>query len=246
MPARPSGSLSTAVLCSIFLGTASPRFRWAGGAQSTRALVESMNGEAVGSARFRRSSVGCCAMSLFTYSKPKGRPPYSELNIASPAFKANPFPFYARLRAEAPAYRMTLPTKESAWLITRYDDVVTVLKDERFVKDTINALTPGQMANQRWFRTVFKSLKRNMLNRDPPDHTRLRGLVARASLLPRGSTCAFGKSDRNQHRASTSRGSAAESCARSGALAEWTAVAWSGIAAGSVRQSWAYFRPVTP
>jgi cytochrome P450 len=72
---------------------------------------------------------------------------------------------------------MTLPTRETAWLITRFDDVAMLLKDERFVKDTINALTPAQAANQRWFRKVFKSLKRNMLNRDPPDHTRLRGLV---------------------------------------------------------------------
>ena len=48
------------------------------------------------------------------------------------------------------------------------------LKDERFVKDTKNALTPEQAANQPWFRKVFKSLKRNMLNPDPPDHTRLR------------------------------------------------------------------------
>jgi cytochrome P450 len=116
-------------------------------------------------------------MGLFAYSAEKGRSPYNPVNIASPGFKANPFPFYARLRAEAPAYRMTLPTRKTAWLITRFDDVAMVLKDERFVKDTINALTPAQAANQRWFRKVFKSLKRNMLNRDPPDHTRLRGLV---------------------------------------------------------------------
>jgi cytochrome P450 len=116
-------------------------------------------------------------MGLFAYSAEKGRSSLGPVNIASPGFKANPFPFYARLRAEEPAYRMTLPTRETAWLITRYEDVAMVLKDERFVKDTINALTSGQVANQRWFRKVFKSLKRNMLNRDPPDHTRLRGLV---------------------------------------------------------------------
>ena len=116
-------------------------------------------------------------MGLFAYSAEKRRSPYNPVNIASPGFKANPFPFYARLRAEAPAYRMTLPTRETAWLITRYDDVAMVLKDERFAKDTKSALTPGEVANQRWFRKVFKSLKRNMLNLDPPDHTRLRGLV---------------------------------------------------------------------
>jgi cytochrome P450 PksS len=116
-------------------------------------------------------------MALLSYSAKTGQSPPSVVSLASPAFKANPFPYYARLRAEAPVNRTILPTRETAWLITRYDDVVAVLKDERFVKDTINALTPAQAANQRWFRKVFKSLKRNMLSRDPPDHTRLRGLV---------------------------------------------------------------------
>jgi cytochrome P450 PksS len=87
-------------------------------------------------------------MGLLTYPVEKRRSPFDRVNIASPAFKANPFPFYARLRAEAPAYRASLPTGEKAWLITRYDDVAMVLKDERFVKDTNNALTPGQAADQ--------------------------------------------------------------------------------------------------
>jgi cytochrome P450 PksS len=106
--------------------------------------------------------------------------PRTPVNLADPAFKANPFPFYARLRAEAPACRVTLPTKETAWLITRYDDVAGVLKDERFVKDTTNALTPEQAARQPWFRKLFKALKRNMLDLDPPDHPRLRALVSKA------------------------------------------------------------------
>src|SRR5271168_5189070 len=87
--------------------------------------------------------------------------PRADVNIASPEFKANPYPFYARLRAEAPFYRMTIPTGESAWLITRYDDVAMVLKDERFVKNTRNALTTEQATRRPWFRKVFKSLQHN-------------------------------------------------------------------------------------
>ena len=120
-------------------------------------------------------------MGLFSLLTGEGRSPLRDpVNIASPEFKANPYPFYARLRAEAPVYRMTLPTKETAWLISRYDDVTMVLKDERFVKDTSNALTPEQTSSQRWFRKLFKALKRNMLDLDPPDHTRLRALVHKA------------------------------------------------------------------
>ena len=124
-------------------------------------------------------------MGLFSWLTGSGRSsPPDAVNIASPEFKGNPYPFYARLRAEAPVYRITLPTRETAWLITRYDDVAAVLKDERFVKDTANALTPRQAARQPWFRKIFKSLKRNMLNQDPPHHTRLRALVNK-SFTPR-------------------------------------------------------------
>jgi cytochrome P450 PksS len=118
-------------------------------------------------------------MGFFT-SLTRKAPPGDSVNIASPAFKANPYPFYARLRAEAPAYRVTIITGETAWLITRYDDVAAVLKDERFVKDTANALTPQQAADQHWARKLFPGLRRNLLNRDPPDHTRLRALVQTA------------------------------------------------------------------
>lgn len=120
-------------------------------------------------------------MGLFSFLTGKRQAAHEAVNLAAPEFKADPFPFYARLRAEAPVYHVTLPTKEPAWLITRYDDVAMVLKDERFAKDTANALTPEQAGNLRWFRKIFKALRRNMLNVDPPDHTRLRALVAKAS-----------------------------------------------------------------
>jgi len=116
-------------------------------------------------------------LSWFTRTKP---PADGEVNIASPAFKANPFPFYARLRAEAPVFRVTLPDRQTAWLITRYDDVVQVLRDERLAKDRLRALTPGQMAKQPWVPAMFQPLARNMLDLDPPDHTRLRALVHKA------------------------------------------------------------------
>src|SRR5262245_34013416 len=106
--------------------------------------------------------------------------PAEAINIASPEFKANPNPYFARLRDEAPICRTILPTGEPAWLITRYDDAVAVMKDERFVKDKNNALTPAQLARQPWFRTIFKSLRRHLLSTDPPDHTRLRALVSKA------------------------------------------------------------------
>jgi cytochrome P450 PksS len=120
-------------------------------------------------------------MSFFSLLSAKDQGlPGSVVNLASPEFKANPFSFYAALRAEAPIYRTLLPTREPAWLITRYDDAVAVLKDGRFAKDAAKALTPAQLAGQPWFRRRFKSLQRQMLSTDAPDHTRLRALVSQA------------------------------------------------------------------
>ncbi len=106
--------------------------------------------------------------------------PDASVNIASPEFKANPFPYYKRLRDESPVHRVALPGHQSAWLVTRYDDVVAVLKDERFVKEGLRVMTPEQIAKLPWMPSMFKPLSRNMLDVDPPDHTRLRTLVQQA------------------------------------------------------------------
>ncbi|MGH8910520.1 MAG: cytochrome P450 family protein [Egibacteraceae bacterium] len=106
--------------------------------------------------------------------------PLSDTNITSPAFKADPYPFYARLREEAPVCRVRLPDKRDAWLIARHTDVAAALKDPRLVKDRRNAMSPEQLRRQPWVPTFAKPLLRNMLDVDGADHARLRALVHKA------------------------------------------------------------------
>ena len=101
-------------------------------------------------------------------------------DLASPAFKANPYPFYARLRDEAPVWGTTLRDRRMAWLVTRYVDVARVLKDDTFVKDKANAMGPEQRAKTPWVPGFLKPIERNMLDLDDPDHLRLRSLVSKA------------------------------------------------------------------
>jgi len=93
--------------------------------------------------------------------------------LDDPRFKANPYPTYARLRSEAPVYR-TKPAfwLPAIWVVTRYDDVVRVLKDPRFSKDYIQKYP--------WIPPSMRAMFRNLLTIDPPDHTRLRSLVQKA------------------------------------------------------------------
>ena len=102
------------------------------------------------------------------------------MNIVSAEFKADPFPLLARLRASEPVYRTTLPDKTPVWLLTRYDDVNALLRDQRFTKNRRNALTADQQRKLPWMPPMFRPLERNMLDLDPPDHTRLRSLVHKA------------------------------------------------------------------
>jgi cytochrome P450 len=96
-------------------------------------------------------------------------------DISSSLFKADPYPFYARLRAEQPVFSVRLPDGQTAWLITRYSDALSALTDKRFSKVRLDA---GQKTP--WVPAFFKPLTRNMLDLDDPDHARLRGLVHRA------------------------------------------------------------------
>ena len=98
----------------------------------------------------------------------------SSVNIISREFKADPFPFYARLRAERPVCCIAVPGLGRTWLVTRYDDVVAALKDSRLAKNPLHA------SEQPWLPGFAKPLQRNMLDLDDPDHARLRILVHKA------------------------------------------------------------------
>ncbi len=102
------------------------------------------------------------------------------MNIVNAEFKANPFPLFADLRASDPVYRTTLPDKTAVWLLSRYEDVAALLRDERFTKNRRSALTAEQLRRLPWTPPMFRPLERNMLDLDPPDHTRLRSLVHKA------------------------------------------------------------------
>lgn len=103
-----------------------------------------------------------------------------KLDLVGHAFKANPYPTYTRLRHEAPVARVQLPDGREAWLVSRYADVMAALKDSRLVKDRRRVATQHRMQFERFIEPFFKSLQFNMLDLDPPDHTRLRGLVHKA------------------------------------------------------------------
>ena len=107
-------------------------------------------------------------------------------------FKTRAFPVYAAMREQGPITRIAMPNGESMWFVTRYAEAVALLKDdERFVNDPSHALTDEEYAQlfqqatgeltpeqQEMAAQTDEILRRNLLAVDPPDHSRLRRLVA--------------------------------------------------------------------
>lgn len=102
------------------------------------------------------------------------------VNLVSGEFKANPFPYYARLRTSAPIYRTTMPNFGNVTLITRYEDVLSLLKDPRFSKEVRKARSPQELSNLHTMPAMFRAIEKNMLDMDDPAHARLRNLVHKA------------------------------------------------------------------
>jgi cytochrome P450 len=105
---------------------------------------------------------------------------FQDVRLGSAEYKADPFAFYAYLRDEEPVRKVRLPSKQETWLVARYDDVAALLRDPRLAKEPGNAMTAEQMKRRRKIPRIFAPLMANMLDRDDPDHARLKKLVQKA------------------------------------------------------------------
>ena len=91
-------------------------------------------------------------------------------NPMDPEFIADPYPTYHALRAADPVHQSPL----GFWVLTRYEDVAATLRDPRLAKEAIAAFVAAR------FGVAIPGIGLSMLDRDPPDHTRLRSLVSKA------------------------------------------------------------------
>ncbi len=94
-----------------------------------------------------------------------------------PAFIADPYPTYARLRREAPIFYYEPWDK---WILTAYEDVNVLLRDKRLgrvMQDERVTLNPAH--------APFDAIQEgSLLELEPPDHTRVRGAV-HAAFTPK-------------------------------------------------------------
>ena len=115
------------------------------------------------------------------------RPASCEHALHGPELLADPYGGFGRIREEAPVARGRLWDGTPAWIVTRYDEVESVLADRRFASNT-RSLPGCEVDAQAEFLAgtvglparLVPLLAGNLVHVDPPDHTRLRKLVARA------------------------------------------------------------------
>jgi len=103
--------------------------------------------------------------------------------LATSEGRADPYPHYARIREHEPVFRSSI----GSWIVSRFDHCQQVLRSPQFGKGPDQDAS-ARMRMDRWgvpadeaadFLAFFER-RQSMLTLNPPDHTRLRGLVARA------------------------------------------------------------------
>ena len=92
----------------------------------------------------------------------------------------DPLAFYAHLREHEPLSSFTFGAIKIWVIATTYDETIALLKDPRLVKDIRKVFPEGNPQILQPYGEAFQLLIQNMLGADPPDHTRLRGLVSKA------------------------------------------------------------------
>lgn len=105
---------------------------------------------------------------------PAGRP-------ADPAVSlpwSDPYPGYARLRAETPVF---YSESWRGWYLTRYKDISSILREPRVSSQRADRMLNGLSAEEReGVKSGLRNLRSWILMLDPPEHTRLRQLITKA------------------------------------------------------------------
>jgi cytochrome P450 len=94
--------------------------------------------------------------------------------LATPEGRADPYPLYRKLRTIAPVHRSGL---DDAWYVSRFEDCRQLLLDPRCGRKPIG-LVRGYATDERAFERFAENVRSSMLTEDPPEHTRLRAMVA--------------------------------------------------------------------
>jgi cytochrome P450 len=107
-----------------------------------------------------------------------------EFDPSDPGFLADPYPVLNRLREQAPLF---YDATRGRWFVTRHEDVRSCLRDKRLGRNFRHVMTPEEIGvpplDPRW-QSFWDSERWSLLWLEPPDHTRLRKLVA-AAFTPR-------------------------------------------------------------
>src|SRR6266704_5512276 len=94
-------------------------------------------------------------------------------HLLDPEVLANPYPLYQRLRTESPVH---WDPYLHAWVVTRYDDVITVL--HRFSANRTPTAEQLAAMGLAELSPLAQLMTKQMLFMDEPSHTRLRGLAS--------------------------------------------------------------------
>ena len=97
-----------------------------------------------------------------------------------PDFFDDPHKYYRRWRRNGPVFRVRRPNGLPHWMIIGYEEARAALADPRMRKDITELYEIMQRADPEGRSAgASQELSSHMLNADPPEHTRLRKLVAR-------------------------------------------------------------------
>ncbi len=115
-------------------------------------------------------------------------------NPTDPGLRADPYPFYQRLREQDPMHRSWAA---GGWVLSRYEDIRGVLADKSFSADERNWSLYKMFrarSEAHGLRDPYEDDTMTMLRLDPPDHTRLRRLVSKA-FTPRSVEALRGRAE---------------------------------------------------